>query len=155
MKLGEYIKEFREKMGWSQREFARRSNLSNTYVSLLEKGGINPSTGEQIQPDVNTLRSIANAMGISLHELMKTVDDCYVDLIGNIEIRPIHPDVSQMLDDAANRTLREQDQFAEIAIALEEDEKNLLSIFGSLNAEGRAYLLQQAEIAKKLYGGDN
>lgn len=61
-----------------------------------------------------------------------------------------HPDVIKMVDDAVERA-ESRKQKAE---RRREEELNLISIFNKLTDEGRAYLLQQAEIAKKLYGGD-
>ena len=74
MKLGEVIKRFREENGISQREFARRCELSNSLISILEIG-INPQTGKEMEPDLRTYRRLASGMGISLQQLQKLLQD--------------------------------------------------------------------------------
>ena len=37
MKIGEYIRQYREENKLSQREFAKMCGLSNAYISMLEK----------------------------------------------------------------------------------------------------------------------
>ena len=80
MTLGEYIKAYREAHGESQRSFAVRCGLSNTNISFLERG-INPNTGKPIAPDVLTLQKIANAIGVSVHDIIASTDDFAIDLI--------------------------------------------------------------------------
>ena len=69
MELGEKIKAYRREHNISQREFARRCNLSNGYISMLENGN-NPATGESISPTITILKSIAAAMCVSTTELL-------------------------------------------------------------------------------------
>lgn len=73
MELGEKIKAYRREHDISQREFARRCNLSNGYISMLESGN-NPATGESISPTITILKSIAAAMCVSTQELLS---ECY------------------------------------------------------------------------------
>ena len=68
MRLGEIIRQFREKEGISQREFARRCELSNSLISILEMG-VNPQTGKPMEPDMRTYRRLAAGMGISVRQL--------------------------------------------------------------------------------------
>lgn len=79
MNLGDYIKNYRERLGISQRDFARRCNVSNSYISFLERG-CNPSTGERIVPSLDKLLLISRGMDISLNQLMQDVDDFPVSL---------------------------------------------------------------------------
>lgn len=74
MKIGEYIRQYREENKLSQREFAKMCGLSNAYISMLEKG-VNPSTGEPAVPSMKVYLQISQAMGISLQALMEAVDD--------------------------------------------------------------------------------
>ena len=147
MTLSEYMVEMREKMGWSQRELGKKSNVSHQTISLYEKG-INPATGNKITPDFITLKKIATAFGVDLHQMMKDVDDCYVD-IGFPEMRQgFHPDVIAMLDARINESTSkdQQDDFEY------NNEMELIEIYRKLSNEGREYLLQQAEIALRAYG---
>ena len=74
MKIGEYIRQYREENKLSQREFAKMCGLSNAYISMLEKG-VNPSTGEPAVPSMKVYLQISQAMGISIQTLMEAVDD--------------------------------------------------------------------------------
>lgn len=73
MKLSDIIRTYREKNGLSQREFARRCGLSNSLISILEKG-YNPQTGNAVDPDSRTIRRLAEGMCITedeMRELMR------------------------------------------------------------------------------------
>ena len=74
MKLGDIIIQYREQNGLSQREFARRANLSNSLISIIEKG-YNPQTGNEMSPDLDTYHKIALAMGMPMHALFGLMDD--------------------------------------------------------------------------------
>lgn len=66
--LGELLKNLRGKL--SLREAAKRSGLSYSYISSLEKGK-HPRTGAPINPTPDILRSLANAYNYPHEELMK------------------------------------------------------------------------------------
>lgn len=70
MTLGEAIVEYRRSHDLSQREFARRADLSNSLISIIERGR-NPQTGKEMSPDLETYSKIALAMGISLQALFE------------------------------------------------------------------------------------
>ena len=74
MELKDVLKNFREKNKISQREFARRCDLSNSLISILEMG-TNPQTGKKMSPDLVTYRKLASGMGISLQFLLESLDD--------------------------------------------------------------------------------
>lgn len=61
--LGRFIKSQRQLAQLSQRELAKLANLSDPYVSQLERGRHNPS--------VNALRSIAQALNIRAETMLK------------------------------------------------------------------------------------
>ena len=83
MKLGDLIRSYRETRELSQRQFALRCDLSNGYISILEKG-INPNTQRPVTPTIPQLKKLADGMGISLSELFEQVDDMPIDFSGNI-----------------------------------------------------------------------
>ena len=60
--IGTRIREKREEVGCSQEQLAWDSELSNTYISLVETGRKKPSLG--------SLLKISNALGITLDELL-------------------------------------------------------------------------------------
>lgn len=81
MKLGDLIVQYRQRNELSQREFARRAELSNSLISIIEKG-YNPQTGKEMSPDMETYFKIGRAMGISIQKLFELLgDDATVQLI--------------------------------------------------------------------------
>lgn len=83
MKLGYLIREYRDSHGLSQRQFANECNLSNGYISILEKG-INPRTGKPVTPTLPQLKKLADGMAMTLSELFERTDDMPIDLGANI-----------------------------------------------------------------------
>lgn len=79
MKLRELIRSYRESHDLSQRQFAIQCNLSNGYISILEKG-INPNTGKPVTPTIPQLKKLADGMSMSLNELLERADDMPIDL---------------------------------------------------------------------------
>lgn len=74
MKLKDVILNYRRENKISQRELARRAGLSNSLISIIESG-INPQTGKKMSQDIETYKKLADAMGMSLHELIDKIDD--------------------------------------------------------------------------------
>lgn len=83
MKLGDLIKEYRDSHDLSQRQFANQCDLSNGYISILEKG-INPSTGKPVTPTLPQLKKLADGMRMTLSELFEKADDMPIDIGSNI-----------------------------------------------------------------------
>lgn len=83
MKLGDLIRSYRESHDISQRQFALRCDLSNGYISILERG-INPNTQKPVTPTIPQLKKLADGMGITLSELFDSVDDMPIDFGSNI-----------------------------------------------------------------------
>lgn len=79
MKLRDLIKNYRDTHDLSQRQFANQCNLSNGYISILEKG-VNPRTGKPVTPTIPQLKKLADGMGMTLNELFDQVDDMPVSL---------------------------------------------------------------------------
>lgn len=73
MYIGEIIKSYREKNDLSQRAFASRTSLSPSYINTLEKI-YNPKTGKPYSVTTNAALEIANAMFISIEDLLKLLD---------------------------------------------------------------------------------
>ena len=73
--LGKLVSETREKLGISQRELARRSNMDCAEVSRIE-------AGKRLKPNVLYLKGIAETLGLSLVKLMKLAgyDDIDINL---------------------------------------------------------------------------
>ena len=74
MMLCDVILNYRAAHGLSQRQFAALSGLSHAFISMIETQN-NPATKKDIAPSVESLRRLAQAMGMTLHELMQEIDD--------------------------------------------------------------------------------
>ena len=74
MNIGEIIKNYRVSKGISQRDFAKLSKCSNSYIAMLEKN-INYKTKKNISPTIEIINNIAQAMGYTLDDFLKLLDD--------------------------------------------------------------------------------
>lgn len=89
MKLSELIIDYRKRMNISQREFSRRCDLSNTYISFLEKEK-NPKTGKPMVPTLEQYKKIADCMGMTVQQLFEQLDeDAPVDLGPSAQVAPV------------------------------------------------------------------
>lgn len=79
MTIGQIIKEYRKENYLSQRKFAALCGVSNGYISMLEEGK-NPKTNEPIIPSLVTLKKLAEAMEMSLDDLMAIADEMPISL---------------------------------------------------------------------------
>lgn len=73
MKLSEYVYKYRKSKKLSLRAMADLCGCSFQYLSKLEKDEIDA-------PTIQMLSKIAKGMGISLHELLSSVDDMNIYL---------------------------------------------------------------------------
>ena len=69
MYIGEIIKEYREKNKISQRDFAKRTSLSHSYINTLEKI-YNPKTGKPYSITTDVAIELAQALKMSIEELL-------------------------------------------------------------------------------------
>lgn len=103
MKLSSILLDYRNRMQISQRELARRCDLSNSYISFIENE-YNPRTGKPIVPTLEQYQKLANGMGLSVQQLFELLDeDAPVDLHAtapeippNDEIRILAQDLSKL-----------------------------------------------------------
>lgn len=73
MYIGEIIKDYRNKTQLSQRAFASRTSLSPSYINTLEKV-FNPKTGKPYSVTTDVAVEIANAMHITIEDLLNKLD---------------------------------------------------------------------------------
>lgn len=74
MLLGDIIKQYRSKHNLSQRDFAKKCELSHTYIAALEKN-FDSRSGKKIAPTVDAVKSISKALNMPLQELLNVIDD--------------------------------------------------------------------------------
>jgi len=72
MKLGEIIKNYRTENDISMREFAKMADMSNAYVSMLEKGV--DGRGKKIVPSIETINKVARACNMTFDALFNQLD---------------------------------------------------------------------------------
>ena len=90
MKIGELIANYREEHGLSQRDFARRADLSSAVISFIEKGV--RDNGEPYIPRLETVRKIARAMGRSMADITSQCDDYDFNISVGAEETPLIED---------------------------------------------------------------
>lgn len=101
MKLSKILIDYRERMQISQREFSRRCDLSNSYISFIENE-YNPRTKKPIVPTIEQYQKLAKGMGMTVHQLFEMLDeDSPVDLHASVEepVEPKNNDVRVIVQD--------------------------------------------------------
>ena len=68
--LGRVVATLRERRGWSQAVLAAQVGLTQSTLSRIERG--------QVQPDAFTLRGLAAAFGMSAGDLNECIDAAFV-----------------------------------------------------------------------------
>lgn len=123
MKLGEIIRRYREEHFLSQREFARKCQLSNAQISLLEKGV--GSSGEPFMPSYRTLSKVAKGMGLSSEALIAQCEDFDIDITDDSRLE--NSLVEKFIEEHINRS---------------PDEEMLLQAYRMIPAEHRIEAMQ-------------
>lgn len=93
MTIGEMIRNYRQEMGISQREFARKAGISNVTISMYEKNGLNPKTGKPYKITYETYIRLASAMDISVDRMFSLLgNDAEIALLPSnvIEINDLN-----------------------------------------------------------------
>ena len=73
MTLGEYINAYCREHNMSMREFAKMAGISHAYISMIVNG--KTPRGNAPTPSIDKYKAIASAMGITLHQLLRAVND--------------------------------------------------------------------------------
>ena len=74
MRLGEWLKNYREMNNMTLQSMADLCGFSKSYAHMLEKG-INPTTNRAVSPTMMTLQKIANATGQDFDSFLRALDD--------------------------------------------------------------------------------
>ena len=73
MKVGEWLKLYREQHNLSMQALADLCVFSKAYINVLEKG-VNPTTGQPISPTMQTFEKIARGTKTDVDTLLKILD---------------------------------------------------------------------------------
>lgn len=87
--LGKKIRSLRLSRGWTQEQLAEYADLHVSYIVLLEKGS-NRAT-------IETLEKLAKAFGISISELVHSLDETNDDPMKK-QMRDLMEDFVQKID---------------------------------------------------------
>ena len=79
MTLGEIIRQYRMEHGMSQRDFAKQCGMSNAYISMLENNR-NTKTGLPVVPSLETIKTAADTMGVTLTSMLEMLGDAPLSL---------------------------------------------------------------------------
>lgn len=74
--IGNFIRKYRGDM--SLRDFAEKCGISHTHLDSIEKG-VDPRTGKPVSVTVETLKKIANAMGMTINDLLIQSGDVKIE----------------------------------------------------------------------------
>lgn len=96
MTIGEKVKLYRDTHGESQRQFAKRADVSNTTIASLE-AGINPNTGKAFAPDTKTIKKVAQAMNLSVAELLGDDEDYIINISDPIPVLLFPPEAEPLI----------------------------------------------------------
>ena len=138
MTLGELIREYRDQHGMSMDEFARLSNLSKGYISMLEKNKT-PRNGKPITPSIATYTDVAAAMHVSVAELMEKVGEKNEGL----------PDLNARDERQIERDL--EDMMHSVSTAAYEGDSDAQEDIEAFKATLKSAMIQAKRIAKKKY----
>jgi transcriptional regulator with XRE-family HTH domain len=64
-RLGERVRKFRSKRGWSQEEFADICQINRSYMGRIERGELNLT--------LDSLKKIGKGLGIAVSELLRGI----------------------------------------------------------------------------------
>ncbi len=134
MKLGEFIKSYRDKTKLTMQEFADRAGLSKGYISMLEKNQ-HPQSQRPLTPSLETYQKVASAASLTLDELITLLD-------GDETVRLAHPENEYGLSNSSDEC--ETNSIHPLS-TLTDPERKLLNNYRQLNAEGQAKLSEYAD----------
>lgn len=72
MTLGDVISDYRTQHKLSMAKFAEMAGISKGYISMLERN--KTQRGEEPSPSIDVYRSVAEAIGVDIDELIRVVD---------------------------------------------------------------------------------
>lgn len=145
MNIGEIIKEYRRTNSYTMQEFANRCQLSKAYISMLENGK-RPNSNRVIIPSLKTYSKIANAMHITLNELIEKLDENTDISLNNTPKYDYYYSENNSLFVVEEKIDYRTGQDLSAHTMLTDTESKILSICSDLNSEGCEELLKYAKL---------
>ena len=140
MKLSDLLKQYRAENKISQRELARRCGLSNSLISLMEMG-VNPQTGKEMSPDLETYRKIADCLGFSIQKLFETLGtdatvSLYVGKGTDIDVSAEHYEA----------IIERKKMRGYVEVLLDQEERNLIKAYSDADKGTKAAVRKLLDI---------
>ena len=112
MKIGEWLKTYREQHGLSMQALADLCGFSKAYINVLEKG-VNPKTGKSISPTMQTFEKIARATKTDVDTLLKILDgDQPITLNSPDDLPALNAkderEITRMMDNMKEKLMQEE-----------------------------------------------
>ena len=115
MTIGEVIQQYCDSHGITNQQFAESSSISKAYVSMIINAK-NPKTGKPPDLSVKTYQKIADAMGMSMHDLLALTQNDVPTYIHTVRSEQSDQGTSYRgLADAIVEKLREADDLGIVA----------------------------------------
>lgn len=113
MKIGDWLKSYREQHALSMQALADLCGFSKAYINVLEKG-INPKTGKPISPTMQTFEKIARGTQTDVDTLLKILDgdqpitvNASSDELPELNTRD-EREITRMMDDMKEKLMQEE-----------------------------------------------
>lgn len=122
MKLGDWLKTYREQHALSMQELADLCGFSKAYINILEKG-INPKTKKPVSPTMQTFEKIARGTNTNVDALLKILDGDQPITLG---ATPTFSPTGQKIDARTRRQLEavlDDDNLTYNGVVLDGDDK--------------------------------
>lgn len=114
MKVGEWLKLYREQHNLSMQALADLCGFSKAYINVLEKG-VNPKTGKPISPTMQTFEKIARGTKTDVDTLLKILDGdqpITVNAPTSDDLPDLTPkderEITRMMDDMKEKLMQEE-----------------------------------------------
>ena len=137
MTLGEIIKKYRNEHNVSMEYVANLCGITKGYVAMLERN-VNSKTGRPVKPSIETIIKICNGLHFDFNEVFALLDDDYEISLSSSE-KPFSEKKSEPADELTTLS------------GFSNEERLILAFFDELNDEGKALMLDYAEL---LYSSD-
>lgn len=150
MKLGRILKDFRNLHKISMEEMAKRCGVSKAYIGFIESG-INPSTGKSLAPSIDTLKKLANGMGMSIDDLIPLMGDDEISLSNE-------PDISSIPGIIPIRKIKKIPILGTICagdgVWCEENYDDYISVDGHIKADFALHVQGDSMLNANIHDGD-
>lgn len=152
MTLGELIRSYRDRHSLTMQDFANLSGLSKGYISMLEKNK-HPQNNKEIIPSLETFNKVAQAMNISLNEVLEAVNSDQL-----VNLSPEHDTTPKTLPDVFPLETKRFPLVGEIAcgepIYANEDRESYVMAGTDIDADFCVKAKGDSMIGARIFDGD-